>query len=1136
MPKLIYGRAHSRRREIFFENVKAAARQGRVLVIVPDQYSFEMEKQLYRHLGAKLFNGIESAGITTLCERIRREFGGSDKSYADDGTRVIAMYRAQSRLRREGTALVSCGKSLLKPQFVSDSIALISQLVRAGASPEAVMLSAETSSAGSPRLKDMSVIYKAYMDELKLMGLTDDLSEIARAADMARQNGYFKGKTVFFDNFTGFSADELKLVDAAAAQADDMVFSVLYDSVSGGSDVFAQTGRTISRLERIVADHGKKLEPVAAGGAAGQSRPLLHINNEYFSYSPAKLVLEDEPSKTDLKERVKVGTASDIYEECDYICAEIVRLTRECDYKYRDIAVITGALGDAADVISASAARYDIPYFVDRTSSALNTLPSRYLLSILDAAVSREYRTEKLMRIVKSPLSPFFDYDANDLEEFCMVWGVEGDMWLEPFTPGGDKKVKARIEENRRRLIDPIEQFRKSSKDAPAKEVCKALFTLLDSFKVSDRIYSQVRSLKLENETEVEFLRSFKQVWLGMVGAVKTIYEQMGDTVISLRSFYELLQLMLDSIVISSPPQKADCILIGDADRSRLSDVKVLFIMQANDGIFPRKVTRSGILRDGDIKLLEKNDIELELSPTVQLDSERIALYSAITAPSERLYVTYSLLNASGDAAVPSTLPPAICALFSEDITVNITQLPQDFFCTSYSTAFNSCLEHFKDNSQVAANVRESLSDNSYYSGKLSYITDYAGQKTEQLEEDTALRLFFPDNVALNSTCINDYYKCPFMYFCKYGLDLKTKQKVDMSALYFGNIVHYCLEMIMSVEKDGKRVYDTGFPRMTDKQIRDSISRFADDFVEREMGGSYGKTLTFRDALSRLKSSVAHMAMNFRDEMKDSQFLPAAFEYRLRDDDGEALLSVNIDGTKVALKGIVDRADIFHTDKGDWIRIVDYKSGKQKFSEERIYNGLDLQMIIYLLALTKGKTGLTDGELLPGGISYSHTRFVEPAFNCREVYDHEQAGDLGAELLLTRAKTYKPDGVMDGSKVVRDALNLDMSGVYTVFSFTSKGELSAEGKRSSLTREELKAMELFALDKVEDMGISLKNGSISPDPIEHKGSLPCSYCDYRALCKNALPLNPRKVQKSDATALREEIAEIVEVIKESEKK
>ncbi len=1119
MPRIIYGRAHSRCDEMFFSSVRSAAEKGRVLVIVPDQYSFEMEKQLYRQLGAKLFNSIESAGIKKLCDRIRRDLGGSGKGYADDNTRIIAMYRAQSKLSKPGSAAISCARSLLKPQFVADTISLISEFNRAGAAPESVMAASQASPALSPRLHDMAVIYKAYLAELSEMGLSDDISEVSRAAEMAKQNGYFDGMTVFFDSFNGFSADQLELVDAVMKQAHDVVFSMIYDSMEGSAEVFAQTARTISRLEKTAAYHGMTIDLIPAGSdfsQISQTTPLAHINCEYFKYRRTRLESGD---------MVKVGCASDVYEESDYICSEIIRLTRECGFRYNEIAVICGALPETAGVISAAAQRYDIPYFVDMTASALDTLPSRYLLSILDAAVSRSLRTEKLLRIVKSPLSPFYDFDANDLEEFCMTWNVEGDMWLKPFKPAGIQ-VKERIEENRRRLIEPIEEFRAAAKNAPAADICEALFRLLDTFEMSDKIYSRIRALKLENETELEFMRSFKQVWLGMVGAVRTIYESMGDTVMTLRSFYELLRLMLGGMILSSPPQKADSILIGDAGRTRLSDIKVLFIMQANDGIFPRSVSSNSLLRDSDIKLLDKSGIELELSPTVQLDSERMTLYTALTAASNRLYVTYSLLGITGDNVTPSPLPSAIRGLFEDDIFVNISELPQDTFCTSYRTAYNSCLEHFKDNSVTAANIRASVCNKKEYAGKLQAIEDYAGQKTEQLTPDAAGKLFFPEKVSFNSTCINDYYKCPFMYYCKYGLGLRKPNKVEIDALYFGNIVHYCLEMVMSIEKDGERVYDKDFPLLTDKQLRGSVSRLADEYVEKEMGGSFGKTGSFFDALAGLKQSLFYIVCNFRDEMKNSGFIPVAFEHRINDPEGKALLSVEADGVTVDLHGIVDRADIYETDHGTWLRIVDYKSGRQQFDMSSIYNGLDLQMLIYLLALTSKNSGLSESELRPGGLNYFHTRYVEPAFNCGQVYNMEQTGELENKLCLTRAEKYKPDGVMDPG--MTKALNMEHNGVYTVFSYTAKGDMTAAAKRRRVTEAELKAMELFALGKVNEMADSLRKGKISPDPILSGKNLPCGYCDFKALCKNASPLEYRAVQDTDAKLLKEELKKLSE--------
>ncbi|MCD8095195.1 MAG: PD-(D/E)XK nuclease family protein [Ruminococcus sp.] len=1110
MPEIIVGAAHSSRDDILVDRIINAAQQGNALVIVPDQYSFETDSRLYASLGAALFNRIETAGISALCENICRSLGGNNRASADENSQLIAMYRAQSRLRNKG-GMTFYKKSLLCPAFVSDCLTLISQLVKADASPETLRAAAERSNNVSLKLFDIAAIYQAYSEELEKMQLEETLSQNLQAARLALELDFFSGKRVFFDGFTSLSADELELVKAAVKSAKSVVFSLVFDECSG-ENPFAQTQKLLDRIKRISQDFGREVRITHADGCY-QTPPLEHINRSYFSYNPSAVGSDG---------LVKTIATDDIYIESDYVCSEILRLVREEGMSFNDIAVICGNFEDCSRVLSSSAQRYDIPYYVDKIDTALNSVPAKYLTAVLDAVMTKKYRTENILRIVKSPLSPFFDYDACDLEEFCIKWNVEGDMWKSPFDKISENK---RLEMTRKRIIDPLERFRQRSDKANADELCEALFELLDELEMSEQIYSAVKIASLDNETDYEITRSFKQVWLGFVGAVKSIYENMKGSLLSLRSFSELLGLMLSEIKISSPPQKSDCVRFAQAGRSRLYGVKALFIMQANDGVFPQDIKSSSVLSEEDISVLSASGIELEISALNQLDEERNNIYSAITVPTERLYVSYEISDRSGSASSPSQLPITVCKLFSDNVFVEASKLDEEFFSSSFRTAFYNYLEHSRDKTQSTANLRAALESSDEYSARLEFINECVKQTSDRLEAATAKKLFFPQELNLSATRVSDFYNCPFYYFCRHGLKLYPTQSVEIDSRYTGNIAHKCLERVMSVEVDGERVYDADFTKKTNEQLFKMINDCADEYVKNEMGGDFGKNSGFGLTLERLKKSILNMAINFREEMKDSLFLPMAFEYDLHDKDGKPVISVELDDVKINIHGIIDRADIYKTEYGSWLRIVDYKTGRQTFDEAEIYHGLDLQMLIYLLAAVKSGLG-REQSLDPAGIMYSHIKYVAPVLTVEEARRLEESGELEQRMEIERAKSYKPDGEMLGEEIFR-GLNKSHEGVYTIFKFKKDGELHGNSVKP-ISKEKLEAMELFALEKLADMANRLSQGDIAADPIMSNDVIRCTYCEYKGMCKNPNPLNPRTVSGDDKELLDEELEKIAE--------
>lgn len=1126
MPTIIKGKAHSRRRDIFFERIKQAAEGGAdVLVIVPDQYTFAMDKELYDHLGVKLFNGISTDGISALAEKLCREHGGLTGENADEQTRIMAMYRAQSKLAADKNSGVRYyRRSLLKLSFVTQSISLLSGFAHSGITPETLRAAAEGSKTGAVRLSDLSFVYEAYSAELEAMGLADVSSITARAAAIAKEKGCFKGKTVFFDGFNSFSKDELLLVKAAVGTAAATVFSVVCGSVPEGIDPFSETRRTIGRIEALSEEVNRTVDSVPAEGCS-QTAPLGAVNEGLFAYAPKKV------SSGGL---VKVGIASDIYEECDYICAEIVRLAREEGYKLGETAVVCGSLEDSSRILAAACERAGIPYFVDKPKNALNSIPAKYLMSILDAAVTKKYSTDCLMRIIKSPLSIFHYYDACDLEKHCRYWGVEGDMWKQPFVDEDSDRSK-RIEENRLMIIEPFERFREAcAEGATVGEMCEALYRLLDDLKMSEKVYSKVRTAA-GNDTELEVTRSLKQVWLGLVESIRSVYANMNGEKLTLREFAELLKLMLGSISVSSPPQKADCLLIGDADRTRLSGVRALFIMQANDGIFPRGISRSELLGDSDVEALEAVDADISLSAKVCLDSERMQTYSAVTAPAERLYVTYSESDRTGAVAAPSQLPTMLRSLFEDDIRVKLSELPPEFFCTSYRTAFYKLLEHRKDKTVSAANIRESLRGSAEYTARLTSASLEAEPHSDDISPALAKTLFYRHGFGLSATRVSDYYRCPFSYFCKNGLKLSTPSRVKIDPVNIGRITHRCLELIPSVEgEDGRRVYNKAFPSMTDAEITERTAEIVDKYIA-DWFGSRKPDETFLAAVDRLKASVVQIMKYLRDEKMDGTgFTPAAFEYDLggEKNKGCKVEAADLNGEKITLYGQADRIDVYNDGESSWLRVVDYKTGQQKFSESEIYHGLGLQMLIYMYALTGGESGFAADGLKHAGVMYSHIGKTDADLTPKTVEKLEKDGGLSERLSLECARSFKPDGMMLDEEI-RGGFNMDNGGVYTIFQYNSPDKKTGKVDRSKksaepVTPERLVAMERFALEKVVQMAKDLEHGRISADPIRlKKDKTSCTYCDFRGICRRPEPKEMRAVTPDDAEKLHAELERII---------
>lgn len=1130
MLHLITGASPDERSRAFCEALKAAPSNAPALVIVPDQYSYESEKRLYNALGAARFNSIGTAGFNRLAELIAKSCGRHELRTAQDNSRLIAMYRAVRRFREDKSALFY-KRSLEKGRFIGEMISLVTELLRSGVTPEDLRAAADRLSGSlSRKLCDLAAIYTYYLEALTAAGLKESITAIGDAYALARDSGYFNGANIFIDGFTSFTYDEYRMIGCMLSQAASVTVSLMYPGATP-EDTFAVTALTADRLTALAGEHKSQVSLTPCPESAS-SEPIGALGAYYRT---------GELPQVKAGESISILSGNDVYDEAEFICSEIVRLIRDKGYTPKDFAVAAREPNAVAGVLEGTFERYGLPCFIDRKLPADLSVIVIFFDSLFECALGKEYRTDAILRYIRSPLCPMFDFDTAAIEDYCITYDVRGDMWRQPFCAHDEKnRVSPRLEELRKKIIDPLDKFRAAAADATAGEICEALFELLSEIDVSRQVYSVVKRASTSgNETQLELARSNKQLWQSVLGAVTAIYEEMGSEKLSLRRFYELFRLMTSQMSLSNPPQKLESVRIVNAESSRLDDVKVLFLLGANEGVFPAEPRSGGLFTEFEKQQL--SDVEIELGGTAMLSAqnERLVVYQTLTRPKEKLYITYSETDGRGKLKKPSPVVGRILSLFPDIEVGRISELPLSFFCISPRTAYYKYLERSKDALAVitqpelmnedrarliaqrkhiadeVAAVEQALRSKQEYASKLDALPEYSAFRDFKISPASAAGLFGKEKLYLSASRINDFYYCPFKFFCQHGLKLRVPRKIALDHINKGNYLHRCIEAVMTSDKDGERVYNNNFPYFTEEQLKEKIHSAFLAFEAGELGGSYGKTPSYYAELEEYERTVFENIRLIQKEFSDSRFIPELFEYSLTKEDGSSLLSLKIsDELSVELRGSIDRVDTYTDEAGKkYVRIVDYKTGSTTLKLEALYHGLNLQMLIYLLALTDS------GETDPAGVQYSHIREPEPD----RLPDADTSESSLTEKLL---KSYKPDGLFIGSDKLIDALNKSYGGAFTPFGFNKDMSVSASG-RQPVTETFLRAAEEFARRKIVAMAEKLTKGEIPAAPVVSASFDPCTGCDNYPICGKMLRGDPEQITSADKDLFLAE-AELIE--------
>ena len=344
-----------------------------------------------------------------------------------------------------------------------------------------------------------------------------------------------------------------------------------------------------------------------------------------------------------------------------------------------------------------------------------------------------------------------------------------------------------------------------------------------------------------------------------------------------------------------------------------------------------------------------------------------------------------------------------------------------------------------------------------------------------------------------------------------------------------GSLIHFILQSILStVDENGNVNYNDDFESIKDDEIKTLINKYCREYVNNEWGGDFGKTSRFDHNLKNLERTAFYVVKNLIQELENCLFKPVAFEYDLSDENGESILKIKVDDdVNICMRGSIDRVDIYNDENGQrYVRIVDYKTGGKDFDLASLYHGLNMQMLIYLLALVDTDNEFNrDGELISAGVMYMPAKYVDN-FMPREKLkgiSYEEREEL---LKNERNKAFRRKGLLVYNDISLKAMDKRVSGLFAPVKKTAKG--NSVNKNQVVDQEIFEAIERFSRDKIIEMGKSLANGEIPAMPVMKSGNIDtisCKYCNYWSVCGRYNRLDAKQIYDADSEKLLLEIKE-----------
>jgi len=804
----------------------------------------------------------------------------------------------------------------------------------------------------------------------------------------------------------------------------------------------------------------------------------------------------------------------DIEAECACAARNIKRLLREDGLRCREIAVLARGTEVYARPLYAALRRAGVPVFEDRRQPVAGQPLLRLLTAALEIA-AEGFTLDAVMRWLKTDLTGMGEEDIAALENYALLWRVQGSAWLRDWTahPQGlwqreneaSAQTLATLNGLRRRAVEPLERLRADMCDCTGVSGAEALDALLQACQVPAALRAQKAALEASGRP-AEALE-LGRVWELCMSMLDQIAETVEHQLIGARQFAALFALSLSYQTLGELPQCLDAVTFGAADRARLPSPRAVFVLGFNDGVFPQTPGGGGLINDRERAQLEQLEMMLQDPAPKQLALERLIVYRSLTAAREKLYVSWALRNAAGEELRPCTWVHWLRERFPRLQVCDDQLLPAEDRLEGESEGFALLCETYDEKSALHAALKEYFQSREDYAPRLAALERAVSTRPEALRisEASAKDLY---GGAMSPSRVESYARCAFRYFCQYGLKARPQRTADFDPLLRGSALHAALEQILRTHGVDALL------AMHPLQRRARMDACMDEYAARHFpSGALPARVTY--LYRRLHDIAAQVLERMLAEFGASQFRPVAYELRIARDSQIKPYEVALPGGDVLrLGGQADRVDCADVNGQRYFRVVDYKTGGKDFSLGDIFEGLGLQMLVYLFALWESGDPACAG--LPAGVLYEQARDPVLAAGARDM----PPGEIERQ---KQARSRAAGFVLEDADVLL-AMEEGGLGLYLPAKLGKNGP-----ERNVLSLAQLGKLKRAADGVLAGMAGRQRGGEIPAIPLRNAMYTPCGNCEYQAVCGHE-PGSPEKMETEmkfeDAVKLLDSYGEV----------
>lgn len=1140
--RFYFGPSGSGKSHRIYEEImqRAAQEPGRnFLIIVPDQFTMQTQKDLVMRSDRGGILNIDVLSFGRLSHRILEEVGTKEMPVLDDTGKSLVLQKIAADLKEQ---LPAMGSLLHKQGYIHEVKSAISEFMQYGISTQdmdKLIASAEKRGALAMKLRDLKTLYRGFQDYIRDHFITtEETLDVLRRSLV--KSKILPDSVVVFDGFTGFTPIQNRLIQELMRVCEETIVAVTigeeedHYQMDGEQKLFHLSKKTVADLVKLAAEaevtRGEDVFVKGGPNRFTEAPALCYLEQNLFRY-------QYEPY-TEKQCEIRMFEALSPREEVHQTALYIRKLIREEGLTYRDIAVVIGDLEGYASYVETEFGQLEIPCFLDRTRGIVLNPMIEYIKSVLQLYI-RDFSYDTVFHFLRSGMADISREEIDELENYVIRTGARGyrtysrlfTRKTEEMQQGSGQEDTERAEETMERLNRIRQQFADTveilhmAPRAKAGEYVDHLYDFLEQNQVQQKLLNYQQ--RFEQEGDLAKAREYAQIYRLVMDLLDQIYELLGEEEISLQEFADILEAGFGEITVGTIPQNVDRIVVGDMERTRLKQVKVLFFLGVNDGNIPKNASKGGIISDMDREFLIESGTEMAPSPRQQMYIQRLYLYLNMTKPSQRLYLSYAKVNSDGKGIRPSYLIDTVRKLFPQ----LAVEYPQN----------RSRLEQIEGRQEGARYLAEELRE--YADGTLreeerqdfylmyrAYEADPEGRdrltaaafrryKESGLSRIVA-RALYGRQLENSVSRLETYAACACRHFLQYGLSLQEREEFGFEVSDMGNVYHAVLENFAGKLAESGRTWWDFDENFATQAIKEAVEGYA---------ATYGETVLYSSArneyaITRMSRILTRTVLTLQQHLKQGSFQPDDYELSFRF--AEDLDSIHVDLSeeeKMHLQGRIDRIDVSEDAEHVYVKVIDYKSGNKKFDLAALYYGLQLQLVVYMNAAMELESRKhPDKEIVPAALLYYH--IDDPTIETPVELTQEQIN----EEILTKLRM---NGVVNSDPAVVERLDRFLQDKSKVIPVEKKKDGSFSARSGILSREELHVVSAYVDTKIRQIGREILDGKIAANPYEKGNEEACTYCAYKKVCgfDGSIPgYEKRQLEDLDKQTLMQRMQETTE--------